>query len=121
MLTRSQYFVLEQVDLAPNSYWEVDAASETWLLMLEGEAKFDALRAMSGETIYIEGQRARVMAGVRGAKALMAYVASEPILTRLQSRNGERREAMTDRVPELDPNQPVVPEPAIVHQRGIRP
>ena len=121
VLTRSDYFVLEQVELAPNSYWEVDADSETWLLMLEGEAKFEALRAMSGETIYIEGQRARVMAGLHGAKLLMAYVATEPSLTLLQSRNGERREAMIDRFPELDPNRPVAPEPSVIHQRGIRP
>lgn len=121
VLTRSEYFVLEQVELFPNSYWEVDAGSETWLLVLEGEAKFEALRVMSGETVYIEGQRARVMAGLHGAKLLMAYVASGPILTLLQSRNGERREAMIDRFPDLDPNCPIVPEPTIIHQRGIRP
>jgi mannose-6-phosphate isomerase len=113
--------VLEQIDLAPNSYWEIEADSETWLLILEGEAKFEALRAMSGEAVYVEGQRARVMAGVKGTKALMAYVAKEPIHTLLRSRNGERREAMIDRFPELGASRPVAPEPKVVQRRGIRP
>ncbi len=121
VLTRSDYFVLEQVEFAPNSYWDVDADSETWLLILEGEAKFEVLRAMSGEAVFIEGQHARVAAGSRGAKVLMAYVAREPIRALLQSRNGERPGAMVGRCPELEPNRPAAPEPATVHPYGIRP
>ncbi|MEP7241408.1 MAG: class I mannose-6-phosphate isomerase [Devosia sp.] len=120
VLARSDYFVLEQVQLAPNSYWEIDAESETWLLIVEGEAKFEALRAMSGEAVFIEGQSARVTTGPRGAIVLMAYVAKEPNLELLQSRNGEKRDAMVARFPELDPNRPSIPELATVHPYGIR-
>ena len=119
VLSRSPYFVLEQVDFAPNSYWEVDADRETWLLLLEGEAKFDLLQVSSGEAVYLHGQRARIRAGARGVKGLMAYVASEPVATLLQSRNGETREATVGRVPELAARRSV-PEP-LVNARGIRP
>jgi mannose-6-phosphate isomerase len=101
VVARSPYFIFEQIDLASDSYWEIDAASETWILLLEGEADFDLLAARSGETVFVEDQRVRVRAGSAGAKALMAYVASEPDHTRLLSRNGEPRAAIVERFPEL--------------------
>jgi len=101
VLTHSPYFVLEQIDLAPDSYWELDADSETWLLLLDGDARFDLLEANAGEAVFIDKQRARVRAGTRGLKGLLAYVASAPILTLLQSRNGETSESMVQRFPEL--------------------
>ena len=101
VVARSPYFVFERIDLTPDSYWEVDAASETWILLLEGDANFDLLRAQSGEAVFVENQRIRVRAGSAGIKGLMAYVASEPEHTRLLSRNGEPRGAMVERFPEL--------------------
>ena len=35
MMARSPYFILEQVDLAPNSHWELNALGEVWVLMVE--------------------------------------------------------------------------------------
>jgi mannose-6-phosphate isomerase len=101
VVATSPYFVLEQVDLAPNSYWEIDADRETWVLLLSGDAKFGLLQATSGEAVFIDGHRARVRAGATPVRALMAYVASEPIPTLLQSRNGASQEAMVERFPEL--------------------
>ena len=118
VLARSPYFVLEQIDLAPNSNWDVNAGAETWLLLTGGDAKFDLLHASSGEAVYIDGHRARIQAGEHGAKGLMAYAASEPIATLLQSRNGEARETVVTRVPELAAKRPV-PVP-LVNERGIR-
>jgi mannose-6-phosphate isomerase len=119
ILSRSPYFVLEQVDFAPNSYWEVDADRETWLLLLEGEAKFDRMQVSPGEAVYLDGQCSRIRAGARGAKGLMAYVASEPVATLLRGRNSETREASVGRVPELAARRPV-PQ-SLVDARGIRP
>jgi mannose-6-phosphate isomerase len=101
VVARSPYFVFERIDLPSNSYWEIDAASETWILLLEGDADFDLLAAHSGEAVYVEDQRVRVRAGSAGVKGLMAYVASEPEHARLLSRNGEPHGAMVDRSPEL--------------------
>lgn len=101
VVARSPYFVFEQIDLPSDSYWEVDAASETWILLLEGDANFDLLGGHPGQAVFIENQRVRVRAGSTGSKGLMAYVASEPEHARLLSRNGEPRGAMAERFPEL--------------------
>ena len=39
VVAKSPYFVLEQLDLAANSYWEIDADREVWMLLLEGERR----------------------------------------------------------------------------------
>jgi mannose-6-phosphate isomerase len=101
VVARSPYFVLEQIDLPSDSYWEIDATSETWILLLEGDANFDLLAAKSGEAVFIDDQRVRVRAGSTGIKGLMAYVASVPSHARLLGRNGEPRDAMVERFPEL--------------------
>lgn len=101
VIARSPYFVFEQVDLAPGSHWEVDAASETWMLVLDGSASFDLVAAQPGQAVYVENQRIRVRAGSSGTKALMAYVASEPHPQRLVGRNGETPNAVARRFPEL--------------------
>jgi len=100
VVARSPYFVFEQIDLPSNSHWEIDAASETWILLLAGDANFDLIAARSGEAVYIERQRVRLRAGAVGIKGLMAYVASEPVATRLLSRNGELRGVAIAQVPE---------------------
>jgi mannose-6-phosphate isomerase len=101
VLARSPYFVFEQIELPPDSHWEIDASSETWVLSLEGDAKFDLLAAHSGEAVYVENQRVRVRAGSTGLKGLMAYVANEPLESRLLDRNGASHAAMVERFPEL--------------------
>jgi mannose-6-phosphate isomerase len=109
VVARSPYFVFEQIDLPSDSHWEIDATSETWVLLLEGDANFDLLAARSGEAIFIDDQRVRVRAGSSGIKGLMAYVASEPSHTRLLGRNGEPRDAMVERFPELAVRAPPAP------------
>lgn len=101
VVARSPYFVFEQIDLPPDSYWEIDATSETWILLLDGSASFDLIAVHSGQTVYVENQRVRIRAGSSAAKALMGYVASEPDHTRLVSRNGELQRTMPGRAPEL--------------------
>lgn len=101
VLAYSPHFVFEQIDLAPDSHWEIDAASETWVLLLQGDANFDLLTAHSAEAVFVDSQCVRVRAGPSGLKGLMAYVASEPSDTRLVGRNGEPLAAMVARFPEL--------------------
>jgi mannose-6-phosphate isomerase len=101
VMAMSRYFVLERIDLLPNSHWAIDAGSETWMLVLEGEVTFDQMEVASGEAIFLDDQRATVRTGDRGAKGLMAYVASSPIASLLQSRNGIPIEVMAERFPEL--------------------
>jgi mannose-6-phosphate isomerase len=116
VVARSAYFVFEQIALPTASYWEIDATSETWVLLLEGDARFDLLAAKSGEAVFIDNQRVRVRAGSTGTKGLMAYVASEPSHTRLLGRNGVPRDAMVERVSELA----VAARPAPARPWGMR-
>lgn len=113
VMAQSPYFVLEQIELAPNSHWEVDAMSETWVLILEGEAAFDLTQVGSGEAMFLQGHRATVRTGERGAKGLMAYVASSPIAGLLQSRNGIPMEVMAQRFPELGLDRPAKRAPTL--------
>jgi mannose-6-phosphate isomerase len=119
VVAKTAYFVLEQLDLAANSYWEIDADREVWMLLLEGSADFDLLHAVSGEAVFIDGQRARVRAGAGSVRALLAYVASEPVPKVFQSRNGETQETMVGRFPELGKVRELRPS-ASVPGWGIR-
>jgi mannose-6-phosphate isomerase len=102
----SRYFVLERIELAPNSQWAIEAVSETWMLVLEGEATFDQMPVAAGAAIFLDDQRATVRTGDRAAKGLMAYVASRPIEGLLQSRNGIPIEVIAARFPELGLTRP---------------
>lgn len=101
VVARSPYFVLEQIDLPANSHWEINAAVETWVLLLSGEAKFGLLPVVSGDAVFIEGHRVALTVGDHGAKGLMAYVASTPIDNQLVGRNGIPLVVIAERVPEL--------------------
>jgi mannose-6-phosphate isomerase len=118
-LAQSAYFVLEEIDLMPDSHWEIDAATETWVLLLEGEATFDLKPVVSGEAMFMEAHRASVRTGRHGAKGLVAYVASAPLPNLLISRNGIPMAVMAERFPELGLGQQVKP-PVPVKPWGIR-
>jgi mannose-6-phosphate isomerase len=106
-LAQSAYFVLEEIDLMPDSHWEIDAATETWVLVLEGEATFDLKPIASGQAMFMQAHRASIRTGRRGAKGLVAYVASAPLPNLLVSRNGIPLEVMAERFPELGLEQQV--------------
>lgn len=120
VVARTPYFVLEQLDLTPNSYWEVDADREVWMLLLEGSADFDLLNAASGEAVFVEGQRVRVRAGLGSVRALLAYVANEPVLPIFQSRNGEAEEATVGHFTDLGKVRELRPSASVLG-RGTRP
>ena len=63
VVATSPYFVLEQIDLAPRSHWEVVADREVWILLVEGEASFDQLHVACGEAVFIDAQRVGVRVG----------------------------------------------------------
>jgi mannose-6-phosphate isomerase len=119
VLAKSPYFVLEVLELAANSYWEVHADREVWMLLLDGSAAFDLLQVVAGEAVFVADQRASLRTGAGPVKALLAYVASAPLAGILVSRNGEAHEAMVGRFPELGKVRELRP-PALPQGRGIR-
>jgi mannose-6-phosphate isomerase len=89
------HFVVEQIDLAPDSVWTLDAPSETWLLAIEGHAQLGPTRLSPAEVVFLEADHAEIQVGTNGLKALLAYLgpnANRDALT-------ERGSAGASRVP----------------------
>jgi len=78
LLAATLYFVLERIDLDPGSNWELDAAGETWLVALRGEASVGSMRGGPGEAFFLEDDRIILTAGADGFSALVAYGGPEP-------------------------------------------
>ena len=85
LLVASPYFVVERIDLPPESSWELDAEIETWVLLLGGYARVGPMNAFAGEAIFLEADCASVKTGRDGLKALLAYPRPEPIADLLHS------------------------------------
>jgi mannose-6-phosphate isomerase len=107
VMAQSPHFVLEEVELTPDSYFEIDALGEVWVLIIVGEVAFDLTRLQVGEAMFLHGHRAGLRTTEKGAKALIAYVANEPLLGLLRGRNGTSTDLSADHVPELGIGQPV--------------
>ena len=78
LLVAGPPFVLERVDLAPNSTWVLHAEHEMWILVLEGRAQVGPINAFVGEGIFLEADRTSVTVGSDGLVGLFAYPGSEP-------------------------------------------
>ena len=77
LLMACPYFVLERIDLAPESNWLLNAASETWLLVLSGHARVGPMSLSIGETAFLEADRATIQVGADRFSGLVAYVGTE--------------------------------------------
>lgn len=92
VLIASPHFVLERIDLPPNSYWGLHAEQETWILVIEGHAQIGLTNAFVGEAIFVEADRTSLKAGTRGFKGLLAYPGPKPnpaLLQKLDRQDAE--------------------------------
>jgi mannose-6-phosphate isomerase len=89
LLVASPHFVVERVELPAGSDWELEAAAETWLYVLEGGGWVGALDARPNETIFLEADSARIRVRAEGFTGLLAYVGADPIPDLLRSLEGE--------------------------------
>ncbi len=78
LLVVSPYFVLERLDLAAGSTWQLDARHETWLVVIAGNAQLGPSQAGIGEGCFVEAQTMRIKAGGDGLSCLVAYEAAKP-------------------------------------------
>ena len=78
LLVASPHFVLERIDLSPQSNWELHAEHETWVLVLEGHARVRLRTVFVGEAIFLEADRTSIKVGSNGLKGLLAYLGNEP-------------------------------------------
>ena len=116
MVATSPYFVLEQIDLAPFSEWEVEADREVWILMVKGEVRFDLLHVACGEAVFIDAQCAKVHVGASAVRGLMAYVGSEPVSALLQRQTGGFHEMAVGRPSKRARARKLAPVPATHHE-----
>ncbi len=78
LLLASPHFVLERIDLSPNSAWQLHAERETWLFVLAGRGQVGTRGAARGEAFFLDADTATVEVGSEGLKALLAYPGSQP-------------------------------------------
>jgi mannose-6-phosphate isomerase len=78
LLIACQYFVLERIDLVPDSSWQLNAASETWLLPLHGHARVGPMSLSIGEAAFLKAGRATIQVAANRFSGLVAYVGAEP-------------------------------------------
>jgi len=90
VLVASPHFVLERLELAPKSNWELCAEHETWFLVLAGYARVRSRTVFIGDAIFLEADRTSIKVGSDGLKGLLAYSGTEPrqnLLLDLDARN----------------------------------
>ena len=78
------YFVFEQIDLAPNSNWCLEADRETWILVVRGSAVTGSFDVATGDTIFAQSDCVDIYAGAAGMVCLVAYTGGGPIADLLQ-------------------------------------
>lgn len=97
-LITSPHFVLERVDLPAHSIWTLDAHRETWILVIEGQARIGPTDTTVGDAIFIEADRAGIEVGPGGMSSLIAYPGPDPVISLLQD-TGEHMPKSADTPP----------------------
>ena len=90
LLVSGPHFVLEKIDLLPNSIWSLEAERETWLLVLSGGARTYAFDIAMGDGIFAQSDRIDIHTGAAGMTCLVARPEGDEaprLLQRLQSPN----------------------------------
>jgi mannose-6-phosphate isomerase len=85
VLVASRHFVFERLDLPKGSSWALLAERETWILVLDGHAAIGLAAVSAGQAIFASGGRASIEVGANGLTALVAYPATAPIASLLQT------------------------------------
>jgi mannose-6-phosphate isomerase len=88
LLVANSYFIFERVSLRPDTTWQLEAMRETWLLVLEGNARAGSLDLRQGEAIFAQHERVAIGVGQTGLDCLVAYTGcggpAAQLLTRSQ-------------------------------------
>lgn len=73
LLVSNPHFVFERIRLAPGTAWWLEAARETWLLVLNGGAHIGSFDVATGDAIFAQSDRVNINAGPDGLITLLAY------------------------------------------------
>lgn len=78
LLIANPYFILERIDLAPSSRWELKADQETWFLVLDGHAQVGRMNAGIGKAFFLNADDALITVASDGLSGLLAYPGPSP-------------------------------------------
>jgi len=78
VLLANRHFVLEKLNLLPDSCWVLNAGSEAWMLVVEGNARVGVIDASKGDAVFMQAERFDINVGHDGLHGLLAYPESEP-------------------------------------------
>jgi mannose-6-phosphate isomerase len=98
LLVANPYFVLERVDLPPDTTRIVNASQETWILGLAGDGSIGATGLAVGEATFVDHERCTIHAGGNGLRALVAYLGPEPQRELLQTPDHRNHDRPTSRL-----------------------
>lgn len=101
LLVADSHFILERIDLAANSSWELRVDRETWLLVLDGRAETELLSISIGEAVFLDTDCTFLKAGKNGMRSLLAYAANAPRADLLHNLGGAMSFRPADRLTEL--------------------
>jgi len=79
LLVSGPHFVLERIDLAPNSSWCLEAKRETWILVLSGGAVAGSFDVAAADAVFAQSDNVDIHAGTNGMVALAAYTGVGPV------------------------------------------
>jgi mannose-6-phosphate isomerase len=85
LLVASRHFVFERLDLPKDSSWALLAERETWILVLDGHAAVGLAPVSIGQAVFANGGRSSIEVGANGLSALVAYPASAPVASLLET------------------------------------
>jgi mannose-6-phosphate isomerase len=78
LLIACPYFVVERIDLIPDSNWQLNATIETWLLMRDGHPQVGPMSLSIGEAAFLETDRSTGQVGGDHFSGLIAYLGTGP-------------------------------------------
>jgi mannose-6-phosphate isomerase len=87
VLAENPHFILEQISLPQRSVWSIEAPKETWILVIEGQARIGLTTLALGNAAFLEADHAEIEAGADGLKALLAYPGPNVNLNALTERH----------------------------------
>jgi mannose-6-phosphate isomerase len=73
------HFVLERIDLAPNSTLCLEAKRETWLLVLSGGGVAGSLAVAAADAVFAQSENVDIHAGKLGMVGRAAYAGVGPV------------------------------------------
>jgi mannose-6-phosphate isomerase len=79
LLVSGPHFVLERIDLPPNSSWRLEAQRETWLLVLSGDAVAGSFDVAATDAVFAQLDRVDIHVGAAGMRGLVAYTGIGPV------------------------------------------